>query len=520
MFVVKTGWAISGQIAASFGPYAGWIALWISRMVVVLAGGFFLLLFGVALYVTVDILKRSRKAAVIKFYNKYGYHPDQKIKAPVVELPQQAESLAQSPARPMLAAPRQQPPRKQVFAQDDPDDVVYQDKDQLLPDDLDDLPPNVTPVRKQHARSDDGRPFVGNKVAGDNARQQATSGKESMKTPAPEEIDEEIEEAEIIDEEEDILPPPTQRRETPKTEFAQRPITPIFKKKEALGFLDLTDVIKDGFMPTAEKILLGVSTDGKLLTERATDLWHIMAGGPSGGGKSTFQRLIQAQLMSIGAQCYMSNIHYNPYDEDAGIHWDILEERLIAPVASEADETYELLLGVVKEMEDRRQKTKRGEMKPEDLVPFFVFVEELPGVRLRLDKDQLAKMEKSIAIILSEGRKYRICYSGVAQGALVSMIGGDSGIRANIMTGIYTGGHPYTGRVLLHLPVGKDRQPDEKDDVKIDEEVIKGGGMVYIKSLHHSPTLTRIPWVSDKSIDLLFQNPTTIGKRAERQKAS
>lgn len=470
-----------------------------------------------AIFMIVRTVKRWDAAREARFRAQHGHGSNQKFAAqpqvpPVAALPQKAESLERF----------QQP--SQGRANDDPYDAVHQGREQLTLDDLDEdpfggLPQNVKPMQRGPAqgRKDDGRPFVDSQVGGSNKEDRPVGGKQATEpVPSPSEEEDDIDG--LLDDG-DEEKEPVAVAQAPKMGFAQRPITSIFKKKEPLGFLDLAEVINDGFMPTAEKILLGVTPEGKLLTERATDLWHIMAGGPSGGGKSTFQRLVQAQLMSIGAQCYMSNIHYNPHDAVAGIHWDILEERLIAPVASEAEETYDLLVGVVAEMEDRRQRTKRGEMKLEDLVPFFVFVEELPGVRLRLDKEKLAILEKSIAIILSEGRKYQICYSGVAQGAVLAMIGGDSGTRSNIMTGVYTGGHPYTGRVLLHLETGKDRKVDP-NEVKIDEEAIKGGGMVYVKSLHHSPTLTRIPWVSDRSVEMLFKNPMTVPRRTDRQKAS
>lgn len=243
------------------------------------------------------------------------------------------------------------------------------------------------------------------------------------------------------------------------------------------------------FLPSAQGIFMGRSQNGPILLP-LKDMWHIMFTGPTGGGKSKIVRLLLSQLVMVGAHCYYSDKHYVPYDEDEGLDWTPIEERLAAPVMTDVESTYDFLNWLVGMWPEGSQLERRILRKRNNQPlgpPIFICIEELPAIiEKRPESAQLIKT------LLQEGRKYNICFMGAAQGMLVKTIGLDSGARENVRTGYYTGGDIYSAKIILDLQEG--------DTVKDDG---LGAGLVYVKTVRNRATKVRIPWPDNEAIQML-----------------
>jgi len=259
---------------------------------------------------------------------------------------------------------------------------------------------------------------------------------------------------------------------------------PTFTPMKVPGPYDFREELRM-FKPSPTGVFMGRADFGPLLLS-VDDLWHIVMTGPTGGGKSTIRRMVMAQLMSFGALCYLSDKHYYPYDEETGLDWVPIEERLAAPLIRDSYETYQFVEALAnKELQDRIDR--KYESKPIGPAIFF-FIEELPAI-----VDERRDIVPLLAKILREGRKYKICFCGAAQDVLVQTIGTSSGVRENIRTGYYTGGDANSAKVILDLQNGE----------KVDESRL-GQGLVYVKTTKHRHTLARIPWPSNDSVQTLM----------------
>lgn len=473
----------------------------------------------------------------LAFAKEFGHYAHQR---PVIALPQQAASLQTT--EPTVAFSFEDP-RPIIDANLDPNDVLGKEErvligqrvplpvsevkkqsqrlqpiqkpvaknfldDELSPESID-LNPKKQ-IAKPVAEQDDDRPFAQPQVKTVESKE-APEDLAGEGTAQPSMIEEEEEKVPDLDfsppPKKIILPPPVVIPEKKEVVPVQKPSSiyvpkpGVFVEKKLPGKIDLKQILDDGFWPTKDAILLGLSAEG-LVTIPINQLWHILFGGPTGAGKSILRRLIMAQLMCLGAKCYMSDIHYYPKDRDNNIRWDIIEERLENPVLRHAEPTAAFFKWVSQELQERIDRLANDEEIGE---PMFIFVEEYPGLLDRLeeiDKNTVKMVKAAVKKILREGRKYKICYCGAAQGALVDTLNMDSALRKNIRTCFYGGeGDEFSKAVLMNLQKGQ----------TLDDTPTKEPGVLYARTNLHKPTLIRVPWASDESVErLLAKSPLPI----------
>jgi hypothetical protein len=100
-------------------------------------------------------------------------------------------------------------------------------------------------------------------------------------------------------------------------------------------------------------------------------------------------------------------------------------------------------------------------------------------------------------MLLRESRQYGIHVISEFQDALISTIGGNSGVRENYRTAYYFGGDLNTAKVLLDLPKG----------AKIDDRGLGSMGAVYLRSKANAVAPGRVPLFSNRSLYALLGTP-------------
>jgi hypothetical protein len=238
------------------------------------------------------------------------------------------------------------------------------------------------------------------------------------------------------------------------------------------------------FRPTSQSIFLGRSSSG-IITVAMSRLWHIALAGATGGGKTNILRLILAQLLKLGATCYLCDIHYAP--NKRGMDWIPIAERLAAPPVRDIQDIYATVEWLARsELQARIDREYAGEFIGD---PLYLAIEELPAVMA--EKPEIAP---HLSKLLRQGRQYDVCLIGATQDMLVKTLGTSGGVRECFRTGYYTGGDMTTARVLLDLQKGQ----------SIDEDGLGVAGRVYLKTAITAAQEVRVPLASNDAVYALL----------------
>jgi hypothetical protein len=199
-----------------------------------------------------------------------------------------------------------------------------------------------------------------------------------------------------------------------------------------------------GYRPTRDRILLGLGPGGALITVSIEDLLHLLIVGRTGGGKSVIERLIMTCLGAIpDVELYWWNPHYTPRDPATGDEWDLIAARCADGRALVGDG--EILAALERlatgELPARKARYHAGQHPGP---PRFYVIDEAP-ILAAADK----RFMPWLGAVLREGRKFGLYIIMATQDALVSTLGGSSGLRAQAQTVYYVGGDSYSAKALL-----------------------------------------------------------------------
>ncbi len=254
------------------------------------------------------------------------------------------------------------------------------------------------------------------------------------------------------------------------------------------GTLDFADLLGQGFVPTPQRILLGVGPQGIQYTTSVTGLCHVAICGATGGGKSNLHRLILPQLLAIGARVWLADPHHAPFDPESGDDWRPLVSRLDRRPAVRPSEMDAMLDALIAELEHRLERRRRGEPIGDPL--FFAF-DELPVV-----VEQVKHAAERVTRILREGRKVKVLTIGASQDFLCKTIGSTSAVRDCYRTAYYVGGDRVSAATLCDVP---QRQIDDGP---------LGAGVALLRSTATpTATLVRVPLASNEAMQELLAAP-------------
>lgn len=243
------------------------------------------------------------------------------------------------------------------------------------------------------------------------------------------------------------------------------------------------------FVPSLDRLCLGVLPDGTPVFCHAMDLCHVALAGATGGGKSTILRLLLSQLCKADAQVLLLNPHYTRYDLDRQEDWTPFESYLVSdPMACRRYETIASSLQFIAEDILPKRLERYAHSQPVGK-PYFIAIDELPAIvaEIKAAPGYLAK-------ILREGRKVRVFLIVAAQDFLVSTIapGGGGAVRDCYRTAYYVGGDSTTARILLDLPP---RLLPESELGK-GQVMLRSGQVSHVKQA----TLVRVPYVDNEAL--------------------
>ena len=170
---------------------------------------------------------------------------------------------------------------------------------------------------------------------------------------------------------------------------------------------DLAELVKRGWQPTKERMLLGYNLLGPVYGGVA-DLLSVGIAGRPGQGKSTLLRLVLWQILTAGGRCLVLDPHGS-----------ILEDVAAAPVDFEASSSNELTqAGAWMEQELELRLAQRREGK-RDFTPMLSLCDELPVISLSSKAASAA-----IGRVVLEGRKVSMFALISGQGLPAENFGG------------------------------------------------------------------------------------------------
>lgn len=248
--------------------------------------------------------------------------------------------------------------------------------------------------------------------------------------------------------------------------------------------------ILGAFAPNENSIYLLDTVKGPI-TVPMNGLCHVALGGVTGGGKTNTTRLLTAQILACEGQVYMANPNFAPVKlngkrlED----WRPIANRLKEPPAREIDEIKDLFGRFMQLFEQRRADEQKSPRRGKDV---YLVVGELPAIVARWKE-----ATQILGMLLRESRQYGIHVISEFQDALLSTIGGNSGVRKQYRTAFHFGGDPNTAKILLDLPNG----------VKIDETGLGEKGAAYLRSHSNAYCPGRVPFFSNRALYMLLGTP-------------
>jgi hypothetical protein len=239
-----------------------------------------------------------------------------------------------------------------------------------------------------------------------------------------------------------ITTPPIRESALPASVLAAPPISTEAPPLQLPGVMTLGQVV--GYHPTRDRILLGLGPGGVLHTVSIEELLHLLIVGRTGGGKSVIERLVMTCLGAIpDVELHWWNPHYTPRDPDTGDEWDLIAARCVGGRAL-TDEGE--ILAALERMArvDLPARKARYRVGAHPGPPRFYVIDEAP-VLAAADK----RFMPWLGAVLREGRKFGLYIIMATQDALISTLGGSSGLRAQAQTVYYVGGDSYSAKALL-----------------------------------------------------------------------
>lgn len=237
------------------------------------------------------------------------------------------------------------------------------------------------------------------------------------------------------------------------------------------------------FRPSAGAILLGLGPGGAPLVVPAGDaLCHITFAGPTGVGKTNLMRLILTQLIAAGLEVYLCDPHFTPINPKTGEDWrGIAAGTVPGRAITDRGEIAVLIAALGTELDRRLALWHQGQ----DPGPArFYAIEELP-LLAQEDRDFMQRLGR----LLREGRKLGLYVIVAMQDALISTIGGSSGLRSQFQT-CYFGGDPGTDPTTARALLGSAKLGPAP-----------GKGIVWLRSAATAaPLLVRVPLVTNSDI--------------------
>ena len=244
------------------------------------------------------------------------------------------------------------------------------------------------------------------------------------------------------------------------------------------------------FRPSEEAIYLADSVNGAI-TEPIKNLTHIALAGPTGGGKTNFNRQITSQLLFCHSDVYLASPNFAPVKLNGNRleDWRPIMKWLKYPPAQEATEIEKLINWFLKVFDDRKAHEQISPRRGKDI---FLVLGEWPGIAARV-KDAPQK----IGLLLRESRQYGIHIMTEMQDALVKTTGLDTGMVENLKTGGYFGGDKTTAKRILALKPGQD----------VAEEGLGRMGALWLRSFSHGLNAARVPLFSNRAMYELLGYP-------------
>jgi hypothetical protein len=251
------------------------------------------------------------------------------------------------------------------------------------------------------------------------------------------------------------------------------------------GPCTLSDVLRGGFTPTADAILLGKGLGDSLITVSADDaLCHILTAGRSGRGKSALFRLLMVQLLLAGLRVSWFDPNFAQFDKKRKIDLRPLASAVGGGLVTSIDQIARAFTHLATVELPRRQAEKRRTGDPGPA--FYVFADEWPQL-----VGSVPGLDKPAALCLRNFRQYDGYFVVGSQDGLVETTGLNSGELGQFGTLYYVGGADDTTRKRL---TGSTRNLDPP-----------GKGIVWLSaSVLQTPQLVRVPYVSNRDMyDLL-----------------
>lgn len=256
----------------------------------------------------------------------------------------------------------------------------------------------------------------------------------------------------------------------------------------------LSKLLESGFVPSLNRICIGRSLDGSLITVAAKDLCHVALPGATRHGKSSVIRLIMAQLCYVGADVLMLNPHYMRYDQEHNEDWTPYEQFLKrSPLDCAQMNAIKILLEWMSEtlLKKRIAQCANGG-KPGK--PYFIVLDELPSII-----SEIKDASKWLGKLLRQGAKYNIFLIVASQDMSVKTLGleGEGSVRKCFLTTVYVGGDPITATQLLNMPANKMAENQ------------LGKGAVWIKcAATEEPVRAQVPYTDNEGLYSLL-GPST-----------
>lgn len=264
--------------------------------------------------------------------------------------------------------------------------------------------------------------------------------------------------------------------------------------------------VLETFRPTEQNIFLFDTVNGPF-TGPMDGIGHVALSSPTGGGKTTTARMIISQILACGGEVYMANPNYAPVKLNGNRleDWRPIVARLKEPPAREFDEIEALFDRFLALVDERRLREQTSPKRGKDL---YLYIAEWPAIvakaaEIDMDNKEKNKEKKKDRIViklgrlLRESRQYGVHVISEFQDALISTIGGNSGVRENYRTAYHFGGDDRTAKVVLSLA----------DGVKPDNTGLGKMGAAMFRFQSNAAIDGRVPFFSNRALYMLLGYP-------------
>lgn len=252
---------------------------------------------------------------------------------------------------------------------------------------------------------------------------------------------------------------------------------------------------------TPESVFLALGRGGQEIACTLEGFMHVAHDAPTGGGKTSQQRLEIVQLRKMDVSVILANPHFAPVDKK-GNDWRPIARALEEQGALEVSPgyyipgllyKYEHIMAVLAwlceyELDLRFARMREGDFSYE---PLYMFLDEIPALVSRYK--EAAGMLKEV---LQRGRAVEVCISMAAQGYLGEDIGLEGSADKNFNTAYHMGGSPHSGAKVLAIPL------KAYNDMRREYPVKLGGGIAMLRNGESlpSPEYARLPYADNNFV--------------------